>query len=159
LQSIASRSSCGGARALSWLPLIGSLTYTLAAPNPSLSADGTGLYFDLSGNVVDEEGDIINNAEGKPEDDDLGLFFDPAGNIVDEEGEIIQDAECDDLECDDDGWAESDLCEFTAFLSDEGIDDPDAVLQLVPDGVALMTFARYYTELNGAQRARLWAAG
>jgi len=129
-------------------------------PNPSsLPADSSGLYFDDSGNVVDEEGDIINNAEGKPDDDNLGLFIDPAGNIVDEEGNIVEDAEHGDLECDDDEWAESDICEFNAFLSEKGVDDPDAVLQLVPDGVTLMTFARYYSELNGAQRARLWAAG
>ena len=155
LQGIASLSSTGHRRLL----LAGSLAHASAMPNPSLPADSSGLYFDGSGNVVDEEGDLINDAECRPDDDDLGLFIDPAGNIVDEEGDIVEDAECGDLECDDNEWAESDICEFNAFLSDKGVDDPDAALQLVPDGVALMTFARYYAELDGAQRARLWAAG
>jgi len=155
LQGIASLSSTGHRRLL----LAGSLAHASAMPNPSLPADSSGLYFDDSGNVVNEEGDLINDAECRPDDDDLGLFIDPAGNIVDEEGDIVEDAECGDLECDDNEWAESDICEFNAFLSDKGVDDPDAALQLVPDGVALMTFARYFAELDGAQRARLWAAG
>ena len=77
---------------------------------------------------------------------------------MDEEGDTIEDVECDDNEWDDEEWTESDISEFIAFLSNEGIDDPDAVLQLVPDGMTLMTFARYFAELDEAQRACLWGA-
>ena len=78
------------------------------------------------------------------------MCFDESGNIIDEDGDIVEYAECDD-----DAWTEVEIDEFTSYLSEWGVTDPDLVLQLVPDGMGLMEFANHYIQLDPEERAHL----
>ena len=101
---------------------------------------------------------VIHTPTADDNDDTFeGLFFDSSGDIVHDEGEFVCEGSNLDAEgeAENEEWTESQLHEFADFLSNNGVDDPMAVLEIVPDGVTLMTFAHYYIELNDAQRARL----
>ena len=98
---------------------------------------------------------ISHTASGSSPNDneDTGLYIDESGNTVDENGSIIDNIKYDSEN--DDEWTEAELEEFAAFLREKGFDDPSAVMELVPDNMALMEFARHYVELDPEERARL----
>ena len=75
-----------------------------ATPDPHDSDDDddyAGLYFDSEGNIVDEDGDILQeyaSSESEDDDDDTNVYFDSVGNTVDEVGDILQPASDSDDE-------------------------------------------------------------
>ena len=153
------------------LPSAQATPIKVAPTATSSSADdaATGLYYDSSGDIVDSDGEAVcadsSLVTVDDEDDNAStdnattnLYYDSSGDIVDSDGEAVcADSSLVTMDDDEDNneWTEQEFDEFTSFLSEVGIDDPGAVLQLVPNGMALMQFAQYYAQLDPTERARL----